>query len=97
MFEGDRGRAVLPYQRQPAGTAQQCESKQPAIAQRSSVCGGTRLQVAGASEAVLPLAHDLYAYEPVGEERDIGRVFEQLQLEQIVRIGIEAFSLDSLR
>jgi len=53
------------------------------------------LQVAGASEAVLPLAHDLYAYEPVGEERDIGRVFEQLQLEQIVRIGIEAFSLDS--
>ena len=53
------------------------------------------MQVARASEAVWPLAQHLYAHEPVGEEGRIGPCVEQLQLEQIVRIRIEAFSLDS--
>jgi len=51
--------------------------------------------VAWASETVWPLAHDLHAHEPVGENGVLDRVFEQLQLEQIVRIRIEAFSIDS--
>jgi hypothetical protein len=34
--------------------------------ERDSVCGGTGLQVAWTSETIWPLAHDLYAYEPVG-------------------------------
>jgi hypothetical protein len=49
----------------------------------------------GTPEAVWPLAHDLCANEPVGENGVLDRVFDQLQLEQIVRIRIEAFSLDS--
>jgi hypothetical protein len=40
--------------------------------ERDSVCGRAGLQVARASEALRPLAHDLYAHEPVGEKRRIG-------------------------
>ncbi len=35
------------------------------------------------------------AHEPLGKERCAGSVFEQLQAEQLVRIKVEAFSLDS--
>ena len=35
--------------------------------------------------------HNQHACDPVGEKK--GRVFQQLQLEQIVRIRIEAFSI----
>jgi hypothetical protein len=51
--------------------------------------------MAGTSQAVWPLAHSLYANESMGENGVLDRVFEQLQWEQIVRIRIEAFSLDS--
>ena len=37
--------------------------------------------------------HHLYANEPVGQKWCVGGVFEQLQ--QIARINIEAFSIDS--
>jgi hypothetical protein len=47
------------------------------------------------AEAFCPVAHDLHAHEPMGKKRRIGPLFEQLQLEQVVPIRIEAFSLDS--
>ncbi len=42
------------------------------VAERDSLCGETGLQVAWASQAVRPLAHDLHADEPVGQERRFG-------------------------
>jgi hypothetical protein len=51
--------------------------------------------MAGTSQAVWPPGHSLYANEPMGEKRVLDRVSEQLQLEQIMRLRIEAFSLDS--
>ena len=39
--------------------------------------------------------HTIYAHVPVGQNGVLDRVFEQLQLQQIVRIKIEAFSIDS--
>jgi hypothetical protein len=51
--------------------------------------------MAGTSEAVWPLAHSLYTNDRWAKNGVLDRVFEQLQLEQIVRIRIEAFSLDS--
>ncbi len=53
------------------------------------------MQVARTSQAIRQLAHHLHAHEPLVEERGLDRVFEKLQLEQIVRIKIEAFALDS--
>jgi len=44
---------------------------------------------------VWQLAQHLYAHESLGQEGVLDRVFEKLQTEQIVRIKIEAFSLDS--
>ena len=51
--------------------------------------------MAWSAEAFRTLAHDLYADESLVEERRSGPVFEKLQAEQIVRIKIEAFALDS--
>src|ERR1035437_8163080 len=67
------GRAVRAHQRQPPGAARQCAFDKSAGVERDSVCGGTRLQVAWTSETIWPLAHDLYAHEPVGQKRRIGR------------------------
>jgi len=47
------------------------------------------------SRSVQQLAHDLRADEPLGQKRRARPVFEKLQVEQIVRIKIEAFALDS--
>ena len=44
---------------------------------------------------VRQLAHHLSADEPWAKNGVLDRVFEKLQLEQIVRIKIEAFALDS--
>ena len=45
------------------------------------------------AEAVRPLAYDLHAHESKSGVLDA--VFEQMQREQIVRVRIEAVSLDS--
>ena len=51
--------------------------------------------MARSAEAFRPLAHDLHANESLVQERRSRSVFEKLQSEQIVRIKIEAFALDS--
>ena len=51
--------------------------------------------MARASETVWPVADDLHAHDRWAKNGVLDRVFEQLQREQIVRIRIEAFSLDS--
>jgi len=53
------------------------------------------MQVARASETLWPVAHDLHSHESWAKNGVLDPVFEKLQLEQIVRIKIEAFSLDS--
>src|SRR5271163_4513782 len=70
-------------------------SEQLGSAQRDPVCGRAGLQMARPSRSVRQLAHDLRADEPLGQKRRARRVFEKLQVEQIVRIKIEAFALDS--
>ena len=52
-------------------------------------------QMARLAQSLRQLAHHLHAHEPLVEERRPDRVFEQLQREQIVRIKLEALSLDS--
>src|SRR5258708_8799398 len=47
----------------------QRESDQPQCSERHPVRGRARLQVAGASQALRQLAHDLYAHEPLEQER----------------------------
>ena len=51
--------------------------------------------MARAAAALRAVAHGVYADEPVVQERCPDRVFEKLQMEQIVRIKIEAVCLDS--
>ena len=54
--------------------------------------------MAWSAQAFRSLAYDLHTHESLVEEWGSGvldRVFEKLQMEQIVRIKIEAFSLDS--
>ena len=41
------------------------------------------------------LAQHLHAHEPLEQERSSDRIFERLQQEQILRLKIEAVSLDS--
>jgi hypothetical protein len=53
------------------------------------------LQVAGLPKAVRPLAHDYMRMTVWARNGVWDRVFAQLEPEQIVRIRIEAFSLDS--
>ena len=47
------------------------------------------MQVARASETVWQLAHYLHAHDRWSKSGAMDRVFEKLQLEQIVRIRIE--------
>ena len=51
--------------------------------------------MAGVAQPVWQLAHCIHSNEPVVEERVLDRVFEYLQREQIVRIKLEAVSMDS--
>lgn len=52
------------------------------------------MQLTRATRAARLLAY-AYAHESLGKERVLDWVFEQLQAEQLVRIGTKAFSLDS--
>ena len=47
------------------------------------------------AQALWQPAYDLYAYEPLVQEWVLDRLFEQLQRTQIIRVRIEAVSLDS--
>ena len=60
-----------------------------------NVRGRARLQVARSGQTLRQLAHDLHAHESLVQEWRLDRIFEQLQHAQIVRIKIEAVSLDS--
>jgi hypothetical protein len=51
--------------------------------------------VASAAEAIWQLAYDLYAHKPRAKAGVLYRLFAQLQREQLIRIKIEAVSLDS--
>jgi len=51
--------------------------------------------MARAAEALRQLAHDLHAHESLGQAGVLDRLFEELQHQQLVRIKIEAVSLDS--
>src|ERR1700743_3928103 len=53
------------------------------------------MQVARASQTIWQLAYDLCANESRAKNGVVDQMFEQLQVEQIVRIRIEAFALDS--
>jgi hypothetical protein len=53
------------------------------------------MQVARPAEPVRQLAHHLHAHEPWSKSGVLDRIFEKLQVEQIVRIRIEAIALDS--
>ena len=94
-MNGTDAAAVRKDQGQSAFAARECASEQYGGAQRNPVCGRAGLQMARPARPVRQLAHHLYADEPLGQERRADRVFEKLQLEQIVRIKIEAFALDS--
>jgi hypothetical protein len=71
--------------------ARQCEFDEPASAQRNPV----RSRRGGTSIAFRPRAYDLYAHESMAKCGVLDRVFEQMQMEQIVPIKIETFALDS--
>ena len=47
------------------------------------------------TEEIWPLAHHLHAHESLDQGGVLDRLFEHLQREQIIRIKIEAVSLDS--
>ena len=51
--------------------------------------------MARVAEALWELAHDLHPYESLVQERVLDRVFEHLQRAQLIRIKLEAVSLDS--
>ena len=51
--------------------------------------------MARTAQALRQLAHDLHAYEPLDKAGVLDRMFEELQRAQVVRIKIEAVSLDS--
>jgi len=53
------------------------------------------LQMARSAQAVRQLAHHLYANDRWSKSGVMDRVFEELQKSQVVRIKIEAVSLDS--
>ena len=53
------------------------------------------MQVAGLTGSVRAVAHHLHPDESLVKERGLDRVFEHLQKEQLVRIKLEALSLDS--
>ena len=94
-IDGDHRKAVCANQGQPAGAARQCELIQPAVPECCFVRGRTWMQVARASETLWQLAHIYTRMNRWSKSGAMDRVFEKLQLEQIVSIRIEAFSLDS--
>ncbi len=51
--------------------------------------------MARTAQTLRQLAHDLRAHEPLAQSGVLDKVFEQLQREQMMRIKIEAISLDS--
>ena len=69
---GTHGCAIRADRAASAETAWEREPVESPGAQRDSLCGRARLQVAGSAGAVRQLAHDLYADEPVVEERRPG-------------------------
>ena len=58
-------------------------------------CGRAWVQVARLAEAIRQLAHHLHVDQRWSKSGVLDRVFEKLQLEQIVCIKIEAIALDS--
>ena len=54
-----------------------------------------QLQVARLAQTLRQLAYHLHPHEPLFHERRARRVFEKLQREQLVRIRVEAVSMDS--
>jgi hypothetical protein len=69
------------------GAAWEREPKSPASAVSCMEC----------RRALWPLAQDLYAHEPLYKDGVLDRVFEKLQVEQIVRIKLKAVSLNRSR
>jgi hypothetical protein len=51
--------------------------------------------MAGAAEAIRPLAYHLHPYEPLAKAGVLDRVFTALQEDEIIRIKVEALALDS--
>ena len=51
--------------------------------------------MARSAQALWQLAHHLHPDEPLVQERVLDAVFEKLQREQLVRIRVEAVSMDS--
>ena len=93
---GDYARAVRQDRALPADAARKRQPEQRASGQRNPVRGRTRLQVARTAQALRQVAHDLHAHEPLDEVSGVlDRMFEELQKAQVVRIKIEAVSLDS--
>jgi hypothetical protein len=92
---GDHARTVRQDRALPADAARQRQPEQRASGQRNPLRGRARLQVARTAQALRQLAHDLHAHEPLDEVWRARRMFEELQKAQVVRIKIEAVSLDS--
>ena len=93
--DGTHRSSVRTYCALPAGAARQCPSVEPARAQCHPVCRRAGLQVAGLTATVRQLAHRLHPDESLGQEWVLDRVFAHLQREQLLRIRLEAVSLDS--
>ena len=93
MRHGNHLRAVQSDRDVLAGTARERKADQPSGAERDSVRGGAWLQVARVPKR-FGNWHTIYMrMNRWAKNGVLDRVFEQLQLEQIVRIRIEAFSL----
>ena len=95
FIDGDHGRVIRAHQWQLAGAAWKRKSGELAGAQRNSVCGRARLEWRGLPKRFGPW-HTVYTRMSRWSKSGVlDRVFEQLQREQILRIKIEALSLDS--
>ena len=93
--DGNHVGAVQEDRIEPSASARECPFEQFAGTQRDPLCGRAWRQVARPAQAVRQLAFDLCTHERWAKNGVLDRVFEQLQLQQIIRIRIEAFSLDS--
>ena len=51
--------------------------------------------MARTAQALRQLAHGLHAHEPLAKAGVLDRLFEELQHQQLIRVRIEAVSLDS--
>ena len=91
-------RAVWKDQRCVAGAARQRSPKQSAVAEGGALCCRAGLQMARSSGLPKRFGrwHTIYTRMNRWSKNGVlDRVFEKLQAEQIVRIKIEAFALDS--